>query len=455
MNNIALILAAGSGNRFGGALPKQYQKLAGKLIVEYTIDAFEKNQYIDKVLLVINKTYEHIVHDLIAKNDYKKIKIVYGGSTRLDSTYSAISTLNDEPNVAKIIIHDAVRPLVSQRIINDCLNELNTNQAVDTIIDTDDTILILNNKNDVDYFTDRERTKRGQTPQGFQLGTLRNSFKIENSISFPDVTCECSFIKKTTPQINIKTIYGDKKNIKITTPEDAFIAESLISDGIDLDDRDYDIGKLAAKVCGKNFIVIGGYTGIGAAISKLAESFQARVYRCSTRNGVDVTSYDSIKGYFDSIEHHTAHIDCVINCSGKLIKSSLHSSTVDSISSQINTNIIGSLNVAKAAFNTLRCSSGMLINFGSSSYSRGRRECVPYSASKSAVVNLTQGLSDEWSPFNIRVNCVSPERTQTNMRIENFGVEPPESLLDPYVVALTTLKLYASDLNGVVVNVKR
>ena len=95
----------------------------------------------------------------------------------------------------------------------------------------------------------------------------------------------------------------------------------------------------------------------------------------------------------------------------------------------------------------------MLLQFSSSSFTRGRAEYSAYSAYKAAIVNLTQALADEWKADGIRVNCVVPGRTDTAMRRENFLEEDQRTLLSPYEVALTSAKLLSSSETGVIARV--
>lgn len=91
MKNIAVILSGGTGSRFGGTLPKQFTKLAGKAVIEYTIDAFEKSNNIDEIIIVSQPEHMHLTWDIIKKNKWKKvIKVFAGGKERFDSTYSAL-----------------------------------------------------------------------------------------------------------------------------------------------------------------------------------------------------------------------------------------------------------------------------------------------------------------------------------------------------------------------------
>jgi 2-C-methyl-D-erythritol 4-phosphate cytidylyltransferase len=126
----------------------------------------------------------------------------------------------------------------------------------------------------------------------------------------------------------------------------------------------------------------------------------------------------------------------------------------DDILRVLNTNLAGSIVVAKESFPYLREQKGSLTLFSSSSYTRGRKLYAAYSSSKAAIVNLTEALEDEWSAADIRVNCISPERTRTAMRLANFGTEDQETLLAPERVAEVTLLTIASRLNGRIVDVR-
>jgi 2-C-methyl-D-erythritol 4-phosphate cytidylyltransferase len=120
----------------------------------------------------------------------------------------------------------------------------------------------------------------------------------------------------------------------------------------------------------------------------------------------------------------------------------------------VQTNYVGALNVAYASREHLAKSKGMLLNFTSSSYTRGRAFYAAYSSTKCAVVNLTQALAEEWVGDEIRVNCINPERTRTPMRTTNFGYEPPETLLDPKQVAMASVMALLSPHTGIVVDVR-
>jgi 2-C-methyl-D-erythritol 4-phosphate cytidylyltransferase len=148
-------------------------------------------------------------------------------------------------------------------------------------------------------------------------------------------------------------------------------------------------------------------------------------------------------------------IDAVINTAAILIKKPIQQMTAQEISTVVNTNLVGAINVAIASRSYLTESHGCLVNFTSSSYTRGRAFYAAYSSTKCAVVNLSQALSEEWAPVGIRVFCINPERTATPMRLTNFGIEDPSTLLTSDDVAQKTLQTILSSYTGLIVDVRQ
>ena len=169
--NVAVILAGGVGKRLGLSTPKQFFKVAGKMVVEHTIDTFEHNSKIDEIAIVSNAFYISEFETLILKNGWKKVKkILKGGKERYDSSLSAIYAYEGQKDV-RLIFHDAVRPLVSQRIIDDVVEALDKYDAINVALPSADTIIEV----DGDFISnipDRSRLRRGQTPQAFRLETI-------------------------------------------------------------------------------------------------------------------------------------------------------------------------------------------------------------------------------------------------------------------------------------------
>ncbi len=137
--NIAILLAAGSGTRLGASLPKQFLEVCGKTILEHTVEAFESSDDIDEIAIVTREDYVEKVSELIGEHHPKLKRVLMGGKERYQSSIAAIEAYtNDEDN---IMIHDAVRPMVSKRIIRDCVEALKKYDAVDVAVPATDTIL--------------------------------------------------------------------------------------------------------------------------------------------------------------------------------------------------------------------------------------------------------------------------------------------------------------------------
>lgn len=140
MKNIGVILAGGSGSRLGGELPKQFIQLAGKTVLAHTLNVFEQVERIDEIIIVIHKDHIKNVREIVEREGFRKIRnIIPGGKERYHSTMAALNECKDEK--CNFIIHDAVRLLVTEQIINHVLLALEQHEACTAAIPSTDTIL--------------------------------------------------------------------------------------------------------------------------------------------------------------------------------------------------------------------------------------------------------------------------------------------------------------------------
>jgi NAD(P)-dependent dehydrogenase (short-subunit alcohol dehydrogenase family) len=174
----------------------------------------------------------------------------------------------------------------------------------------------------------------------------------------------------------------------------------------------------------------------------------SQVIARSRENGCDITRAHSVEEAFDAAVDQMGGVDIVVNAAGLLQHGKLYQQTWDEVNNQIDVNLKGTLHIARAAYPWLKASQGSLLLFASSSYTRGRADYVTYSATKAAIVNLTQGLSEEWAQDGIRVNCIIPGRTDTEMRRSNFKNEVQTTLASPYDVGLTAVKTLATAMTS-------
>lgn len=226
MKNIAIILAGGSGSRFGADMPKQFLAVAGKMIIEHTLDAFERHPLIDAIAIVSRKDFVEEMKQMVERDGYKKVAAVLeGGKERYHSSLAAIDAFTDDDD--RLLIHDCVRPLVSERIITDCIHALDSFEAVDVAVPTTDTIIELDEEGNICRIPQRRLLRNVQTPQCFRRGTIAKAFRLAlaDPAFFP--TDDCSIVHKYLPDTPIKVVEGDTTNIKITYKEDLEFVERV------------------------------------------------------------------------------------------------------------------------------------------------------------------------------------------------------------------------------------
>mgnify|MGYP002626979753 CR=1 FL=1 len=224
MKNYAIILASGNGERTGLNIPKQYALISGKPVLEYSIETFQSNKNIDGIIIVYNPNFQDKTEEIIQNNNYTKvIKLIKGGKTRQESSYNGVFSI-DEKN-ANVLIHDAARPFVSNEIINRCINALKTHKAVNTVIKSSDTVILVNDNNIITTVPDRNYVRRCQTPQCFDINLIKKAHNM--SLNKQGFTDDCSLVLKNKLS-KIYNVQGSNYNIKITYLEDIETAELIL-----------------------------------------------------------------------------------------------------------------------------------------------------------------------------------------------------------------------------------
>ncbi|MGV9195192.1 SDR family NAD(P)-dependent oxidoreductase [Microbacterium sp. MC2] len=450
---VAVVLAGGIGVRVGLGIPKQLIKIAGKAIVEHTLEALDAHPLIDEVVVMMNAgSMSELDHLLTGERFGKLTRILPGGETRNDTTQLAIAALDGDDT--KVLFHDAVRPFIDDRIIRDCVHALDTYDAVDTAIPSADTIIQVDDSRLITGIPDRSTLRRGQTPQAFRLGTIRRAYEI--AATDPDfrATDDCGVVFQYLPDTPIFVVDGTPENMKVTEPIDVHIADKIFqlqSASLAMDTRMDRLPDLRDRTV----VVFGGSYGIGASICELAANAGARVFEFSrSTTGTDVRRTDDVRDALSAVVEEAGSIDIVVVTAGVLRISPLVEAPAEDLADTIETNLLAPVLIAREAFPHLSATGGQVLLFTSSSYTRGRAGYGVYSATKAGVVNLTQALSEEWAPHGVRINCINPQRTHTPMRTAAFGEEPPGTLLEPADVARVSLNVAASDLTGQVVTVQ-
>ncbi len=230
IRNIAIILAGGSGQRFGTELPKQFLPLAGKTVIEHSIEAFERCEAIDEIAVVMHPDYLPKMQEIISLNRWEKVrKLLPGGAERYLSTLAAINAYENTAE-ANLIFHDAARPSVSQLIINKIITALETHPAVAVAIPATDTIFeVSEDGNFITNIPSRKRLRCAQTPQAFRIGIIREAYHKALQDKDFESTDDCGVLLRYCPETPIFIVPGEITNMKLTYPEDTFLLEKLLS----------------------------------------------------------------------------------------------------------------------------------------------------------------------------------------------------------------------------------
>ncbi len=443
--NFALLLAAGIGSRFGKAVLKQRARLAGRAVYEHTLERLQNCESIFGVLLLTN---EDLLPDRaeIKRKFPKVLDVIQGGASRLETTYIGLRYLAPIAEAdSKVIIHDAVRPFASDDLIERILSALDEYDAVDPVIDSTDT-MILAREGFIEKIPERRTVKRGQTPQGFNfkaiLSAFDHAFASGKELNFSD---DCGLYLKYAEGFDprVRLVQGSEDNIKVTYPIDLALAEAIL--------RRSKLARLQRKtqLRDKTAVLIGGSGSLGNAIHTRLSEAGMKTICLSRRDGLDVRDSSSLSQKLKETRANAGPIDAVVNLAAKLHTGSVADQSDESIESMVDTNLLGSVMVARAALPLLIETKGQLLFFSSSSYMFGRKDQAVYSATKAGVSNLTQGLAQEWEPLGVRVNCIAPARAATPMRMSNFTREDDlRDLLTPEQIAIKVEMILSADATG-------
>ena len=210
-----ILLAAGDSNRFKSNLPKPYHKIAGKTLIELSINKIRQFKEFKKIIIVYNKKHIKFLKEINLKN----IIFVRGGKNRQQSTLNALMYLKNQTQLKKVLIHDAARPNFSKNLIKKILNESKKKEVVIPILKLQDAL----KKNDKNKYLNLKRNNFffTQTPQCFNIKEILNLHKKHKAKNIDD---DLSLIENIN---KIKLINGEKINFKITDKEDLTLLKNI------------------------------------------------------------------------------------------------------------------------------------------------------------------------------------------------------------------------------------
>lgn len=219
--NVAILMAAGKGVSVGGELPKQFMEVHGKMLLEYSLQTFQNHPRIDEIYVVLPEEYlkmEELLQYLF--DNYPKVnRLLAGGEERFQSSWSAIQWFIDRRE-DNLLLHDAARPGLTPRIIDDVLDALQDNEAAVTAIPATDTVIRVDDNLHLQTTLDRKSLYYAQTPQAFSSGLLYDCFEALFADGTFLPTDESGVVAHYRPEIPIHIVQGSSANFKVTYPED-------------------------------------------------------------------------------------------------------------------------------------------------------------------------------------------------------------------------------------------
>lgn len=230
--NYGLILAGGVGQRMRNTgMPKQFLKVFGKPIIIYTLEKFENCNDINEIIISCHSSWKEHLEKLIKQYELKKIKaIISGGKDRQDSILNGLSYLksNGANDNDIIVIHDGVRPLITENVISENVNAALKYGCAITVHPVIETVVITQNEEAIfEDFKKRDDTYSLTSPQTFKFSLLNEIYEKYNTLNSPMPLLDSALIY-TYLGNKIYLIKDNNKNIKITTPDDYYTLKSLL-----------------------------------------------------------------------------------------------------------------------------------------------------------------------------------------------------------------------------------
>lgn len=229
--NVALIIAGGSGHRMGQEIPKQFLTINDKPIIIYTLENFQNNEHIDEILVVCIDGWHDVLRAYAKQFNITKLKyVISGGGSAQESIRNGVNKLHEiHGEDTCVIIHDGIRPLVDESVINDVIEKCHKYGNAVTSLPYNEQIFVINDELTTKQYIPRETLRRVSTPQAYKLGKLYSSYKkaFEQNIGISG----SSYVNTMMVELG-ETLYfakGSDKNIKLTTKDDFYIFKAYVS----------------------------------------------------------------------------------------------------------------------------------------------------------------------------------------------------------------------------------
>lgn len=228
--NIVVIFAGGSGQRMHTKdIPKQFLEMHGKPIIIYTLELFEKHPEIDAIVIACKEDWIEYLEKLLYKYRIEKVKkIVPGGDTGQMSIYNGLMAAQEvsKGEEAIVLVHDGVRPLINQKVISDNIESVKTHGSAITTAIVKETILVVNDNEEIVDVPDRAKSRVAKAPQSFWLKNILAAHNRAQKEGIFDCIDSCTMMKMYGYPLYL--VDGPYENIKITTPDDFYTMRALL-----------------------------------------------------------------------------------------------------------------------------------------------------------------------------------------------------------------------------------
>jgi ribitol-5-phosphate 2-dehydrogenase (NADP+) / D-ribitol-5-phosphate cytidylyltransferase len=389
----AVILANGKGERFGSTIPKQFVSLNGKPVIQYSIDVLEK--FCDEIIIVSDVPY-------------KMYKTVKGGSTRTESARNGFQECKGK----HILIHDAVRPYISTKVVANVVDLLKKGElVVDTAIPVVDGYLEKTDRGIVPM--DKQGRYLSQTPEGFDAEVLKLAFARADH-SYQD---EVSMVWDTLG-VRPTIVDGNYLNDKITFEQDLGDAEGVLK---------FRQEAITTQARDKHTLILGGTGGIGSACAKKMKdsvAYGSQDVDLSKEFFIDLRRYEAIihsAGTFGEKEMEVNFNSCV-----RLVE----------LAEEQNWE-------------------GNIVFLSSTAATFGRSAYPIYSASKAALNAYIEARHEELASKGIYINAIAPARTNTELQRKLNPTVKPEEMIDPDYVADYVIRYTDTKAHGHIIYLRR
>lgn len=229
--NVAAILAGGTGSRLGGELPKQFLRVAGRTVLEHSVEAFERCVDIAEIIIVSHPAELRRTAGLVEQNaHWHKVKsVIAGGKERSYSSLNAIRFFAGRD--VNLLLHDAARPCVKPEAISRVCSALVESEAATLAAPAVDTMCQISPAGTIAAIPPRDELRRVQTPQGFRLGTVDRAYRLALADPAFRATDDCGVVFRYLPSVPITIVEGDTGNVKLTYASDLIRIEHLLTGG--------------------------------------------------------------------------------------------------------------------------------------------------------------------------------------------------------------------------------